>query len=81
LTAGPNYTVHVEANNVAGGVDTVGRVEDLGSRFGVQFTTTRPVLTFTPRGIGGDPGGTRVVVTKGSVADTVTISAAGRLLR
>lgn len=76
------YKVWVIATKVTGtGVDTIGRVEDLGSRFGVTYTTSRDTLTFTPRGIGADPSGTTVIISKGGILDTLTISAAGRLSR
>lgn len=76
------YTVVVTANKVSGtGVDTVGRVENLASRYGVRFTTTTPTLVFSPRGIGTEATGTTIIVTKSTYADTITISAAGRLVR
>jgi prepilin-type N-terminal cleavage/methylation domain-containing protein len=71
----------VVADRVGGGLDTVGVVEDLGSRFGVSFTTTQDTLAFTPRGIGTALSGTTIVVTKSDVSDTITVSAAGRLTR
>jgi prepilin-type N-terminal cleavage/methylation domain-containing protein len=74
--------VFVVANKAAGtGVDTVGLVENLGSRFGVTFTSTRDTLTFTPRGVGTELSGTTIIVSKSSLSDTITISAAGRLTR
>jgi hypothetical protein len=36
---------------------------------------------FTPRGIGISTSTTTVIATRGGVADTLTISAAGRVLR
>jgi prepilin-type N-terminal cleavage/methylation domain-containing protein len=81
MNAGAN-TVVVTATNAAGTAqDTVGKVEDLNSRFGVTFTTTNATLVFTPRGIGGESAGTTIIVSKAGFADTITISAAGRLLR
>jgi len=62
-------------------VDTVGAVENLGSRFGVALSTTQDSIIFTPRGIGTSASNTTVVVSRSSVADTVTIAAAGRLVR
>lgn len=74
-------TMWVVANKASGtGIDTVGKVEDLNSRFGITFTTSKDSLVFTPRGIGTETSGTTIIVTKGSAADTVTISAAGRLV-
>jgi prepilin-type N-terminal cleavage/methylation domain-containing protein len=75
-------TVVVTATNAAGTAqDTVGRVENLNDRFGVTFTTTTNTLVFTPRGIGGETSGTTIIVSKAGFADTITISAAGRLVR
>lgn len=62
------------------GLDTIGSVEDMGSRFGITFTSTRDSLVFTPRGIGTENSGTTIVIAKGSVRDTITVSAAGRLI-
>jgi prepilin-type N-terminal cleavage/methylation domain-containing protein len=62
-------------------VDTVGRVENLYSRFTVALTTTSDSVMFTPRGIGISTSTTTVIATRGGVADTLTISAAGRVLR
>jgi prepilin-type N-terminal cleavage/methylation domain-containing protein len=76
------YTAVVTVTNQAGSAqDTVGRVENLADRFGVRFTTTTNTLIFTPRGIGAEATGTTIIVTKGGFADTITISAAGRLVR
>src|SRR5437868_3155030 len=46
-----NYVMVVVANKVSGaGVDTVGRVQDLASRFGITLSTipARDTLIFTP---------------------------------
>ena len=79
-----NTTMVVVANKVTGaGVDTVGRVQNLFSRFGVRFTTipTRDTLIFTPRGIGTESSDTRIVVGKSGFLDTLLISSAGRIMR
>jgi len=60
-------------------LDTVGKVEDFNSRFGVTFTTTQGALIFTPRGIGSSLTGTIIVISKGGFSDTLTVTAAGRL--
>jgi prepilin-type N-terminal cleavage/methylation domain-containing protein len=62
-------------------VDTVGAVENLYSRFSVTLSTTSDSLIFTPRGIGIGSSTTTVIATRGTVADTLTISGAGRLIR
>lgn len=62
-------------------VDTVGRVENLDSRFGVSFTTTADSVIFSPRGMGTAASSTTVIVSRRGFADTLVIAAAGRLLR
>jgi prepilin-type N-terminal cleavage/methylation domain-containing protein len=79
-----NQTMVVVANKVTGsGVDTVGSVQSLSSRFGVAFSTspTRDTLMFTPRGLGVESSDTRIIIAKGSFRDTLIISSAGRLMR
>ena len=79
-----NYTMVVVATKVSGtGVDTVGRVQNLNSRFGIRFTVSPALdtLTFTPRGIGVEAATTSIIVSKGSFSDTMAVSAAGRLIR
>lgn len=72
----------VVASKVSGtGLDTVGRVEDLAGRFGVTLSSTRDTVVISPRGIGLDPGSTQITISKGTFADTVSISRAGRLTR
>lgn len=62
-------------------VDTVGRAENLYTRFGVDLQSTSDSVVFTPRGIGTASGSTSIVATRGDYADTLVISAAGRLVR
>lgn len=62
-------------------VDTVGQAENLYTRFGVDLSTTSDSVVFTPRGIGTASGSTTVVATRSGYADTLVISAAGRLVR
>ncbi len=81
LMPSQSMAVVVAAKVTGPGVDTVGRVEDLASRFGVRFTTTRDTLTFTPRGIGSDLSGTLIIVSKAGFIDTVSVTAAGRLMQ
>ena len=79
-----NGTMVVVATNLGGtGVDTVGRVQSIASRFGARFTTSpsRDTLTFTPRGLGVEASNTLIIVQKGNVYDTITVSSAGRLMR
>lgn len=64
------------------GFDTVGgRVEDLAGRFGVTLRTTRDTFTFTPRGLGAETSGATIIISKQDFADTISVSASGRILR
>jgi len=62
-------------------VDTVGRPENLGSRFGVTLSTTQDSVIFTPRGIGTGAANVTVIAARSGYADTLTISPAGRLVQ
>jgi type II secretion system protein H len=75
------YKVIVLSRNAAGTAWDTLRAESMSERFGVRFTTTRDTLVFSPRGIGGETSGTTVILIRGELADTLTISAAGRLMR
>ena len=81
LNAGAGTAVVVANKATGAGVDTIGSVENLGTRFTVTFTTTRDTLTFTPRGISSDLTGTTIIVIRSTFRDTITVSAAGRLTR
>jgi len=74
-------TIVITSTTPAGVTDTVGRVENLVNRFGVSFTTTQTPITFSPRGIGTNASGTTIIITKSGFSDTVTVSAAGRLVQ
>jgi prepilin-type N-terminal cleavage/methylation domain-containing protein len=79
LLPGSARALVIVSSTSGSGVDTVGKVEDLNSRFGVSFTTSQDTISYSPRGIGSNPTGTTIIVTKGTYTDTVTVTAAGRL--
>lgn len=81
MSASSSTALIVATQATGSTLDTIGSVEDLGTRFGVRFTTTRDTLVFTPRGIGSELSGTTIIVIKGDFRDTITISGAGRLAR
>lgn len=62
-------------------VDTVGGVVDLASRWGVTVSATSDSTVFTPLSIGTGSSNNTIITQKGGFADTLVISAAGRLLR
>ena len=67
--------------NVAGtGYDTLGSVENLNTRFGITFTTSSTSISYTPRGIGTATTSTTIILSKGTKADTLTVTPAGRML-
>ncbi len=65
---------------MTGVIDTVGAVEDMRQRFAVDVVATRDSLVFDGRGFGAESSETSIYVRRGSAADTLQISAAGRML-
>ncbi|HUG27220.1 MAG TPA: prepilin-type N-terminal cleavage/methylation domain-containing protein [Gemmatimonadales bacterium] len=64
----------------AGGstIDTVGAVVDLGDRHGVTVAGTQPSVAVNPKGLGGVAF--EWTVTRAEFADTLEVSAFGRIL-
>ena len=67
-------------NPLTGTPDTLGMVQTMYDRFGVTVSATRDSLVFDGRGIGMEGSATLVYVSKGAHADTIQISALGRIL-
>jgi Tfp pilus assembly protein FimT len=63
---------------VVTGSDTVFS-RDLASRRGVVVAVTRDSITYAPTGIGWGAANTRIVVSRGHRADTITTSRLGRV--
>jgi Tfp pilus assembly protein FimT len=80
LLTGGNLVIK-SRHPVSGAIDTVGVPENLTKRYGASVAASRDSLVFDPRGLGMESGSTTVVVRKGDYADTLVISAAGRVLR
>ena len=59
--------------------DTIGVVEDLNARFGVTVTASDDTIRFDPRGFGLNGTAQTITVARGAIADTVFISAFGRI--
>ncbi|MBI4500279.1 MAG: type II secretion system protein [Gemmatimonadetes bacterium] len=76
--------VILSANPVTGAVDTVGKTaEDVASRYSVTFSvnpSTRDTLYFDARGMGTEASATTIYVSKSGFADTISISALGRII-
>ena len=62
------------------GRDTVGLVP-LGELFGVSLVVTRDSIAYYPTGLGFGAANARFIVRRGAVAETVTVSRAGRVKR
>lgn len=75
-----NGTLEVRSlNPVSGAAQTVGRIEDLGARYGVTVLPASLTLTFDPRGIGLETSQTTVAITKGAFGASVVVSPVGRI--
>jgi prepilin-type N-terminal cleavage/methylation domain-containing protein len=65
---------------VFSGADTLAR-RPLGAVHGVRLAVTRDSIAFSPTGMGYGLANTRVIFTRGSVAETLTVSRLGRVRR
>lgn len=82
FTSGTNGTVWLTVCKVnAAGLDTLGGVEQIASRFNVTFTATRDSLSFDPRGLGTNYVVTTLRFTAGGVKDSVMINQVGKVVR
>ncbi len=71
----------VSANTVVhAGSDTLLRVP-LDSLFRVALSSSRDSIAFYPTGLGYGAANTRLIVSRGTAAETVTVSRAGRVKR
>ena len=66
-------------NPLTGAPDTLGAVQSMPDRFGVTVSATRDSLVFDGRGIGMEGSATRIYLSRGTYADTIEISALGRI--
>ena len=66
-------------NPLTGAPDTLGVVQSMPDRFGVTVSATRDSLMFDGRGIGMEGSVTRVYLSRETYADTIEISALGRI--
>ena len=65
---------------VYSGRDTIEQ-RPLGTVHGVRLATTRDSIAFGPAGLGYGAANTRLVITRGAAAETVTVSRLGRARR
>ncbi|HYW30330.1 MAG TPA: GspH/FimT family protein [Gemmatimonas sp.] len=65
---------------VHAGTDTIGRY-DLGQHDDVQLDSSRDSIAYAPSGLGYGAANTRVILSKGASAETLTVSRLGRVKR
>jgi hypothetical protein len=63
------------------GIDTLGKVVDLASQYGVTITSTSDTISFSPRGIGTFNSSITIIISKAGFSDTLKVSRGGRLQR
>ncbi len=77
-----NNRVRIESiNPVTGATVVVGRVEDLGSRYGVTIYPSLDTCVYDPRGVAREVGETVFTITRGTVVQTLRINALGRVIQ
>ncbi len=77
-----NGKITIQSSNpVTNVTQTVGNVEDLGSRYGVTVQPSSLTLTFDGRGIGMETTETTISITKGSYGSKIVISPVGRVIQ
>ena len=62
------------------GIDTVGAVDDLDTRFDVQFSANQDSVVFQPTGMMTSTGTLQIEFQRGDISDSLGISPVGRLL-
>lgn len=76
--------VHLDTTSsrvlVIAGIDTLER-RPLREVHGVTFSTTRDSIAFAPTGLGFGAANTRIILRRGSAADTIAVSRLGRARR
>ena len=81
------YVLARPRQTVGGGVgldppDTVGAVQDLSAQYGVTVTADADSIQFDPRGFGANFGdSTKVVLSRNSHTETVTLDGLGRVIK
>jgi len=82
FTSGTDGTVWLTVCKVnANGLDTLGGVEHLASRFNVTFTANRDSVAFDPRGISTNYVWTTLRFTSSAVQDSIKINPVGKVVR
>lgn len=86
-TTGDQFWVEVDTSALrTGTTDTIGVITDIYAELGVDLTSTRTLVCFAAGGLatqaqGCPPGDLTVVFSRDGYADTVTVTALGKLMR
>lgn len=67
--------------NSSSGIDTLGGVEHLASRFSVTLTASRDSVTYAPSGVSFDNVLTILRLSSGTTTDSVMINQVGKVVR
>jgi Tfp pilus assembly protein FimT len=79
IVSGANARAWVTTCQAAGaGVDTVGAVERIGTRYGVSVQASVDSVQFAPNGIAIGAGWSKFVFTKSTVTDSLSVSPLGK---
>ena len=82
FTSGSDGQAWVTACTIAGaGLDTLGSVERIASRFDVVLTASRDSVQYDPRGLGVDYQATMVRLAAGGIQDSLLINQLGKVVR
>lgn len=81
IPSGANKAFIVATKVTSTGIDTVGKVLNLASQFGVTITSTSDTIAFSPRGVSTNGSSVTIVISKSTFYDTLKVSRGGRLLR
>lgn len=80
ITTAISFDTVAAVVTIFSGTDTVER-RPLGSVHGVRMTVTRDSIAYAANGIGYGAANTRVILSRGAAAETVTVSRLGRVRR
>lgn len=84
MATGARTAIHIDAPNarvvVHTGTDTLARL-DLRQSRALQLDATRDSMAYLPSGLGFGAANLRVILSRGSSRDTITVSRLGRVRR
>lgn len=81
IPSGANKALVIAGKVTTTGIDTLGKVVDLASQYGVTITSTSDTIAFSPRGIGNLTSSITIIISKAGFSDTLKVSRGGRLSR